>query len=151
MMKVLIRVVIISISLGLCINAFSASNISKVTYKWTDANGIVQYTGRPPANRSYEKITINASGGEEVVAVSADAASENPEETTQGALDDVVKANDRNCKIAKQNLEVLANMARIRVSDEKGADRILSPAEKTARVAETQKQVDIYCKDISAS
>jgi len=150
-MKTLIRMVIVSLSLGVCISAFSADNISKVTYKWTDENGIVQYTEHPPQNREYDKITVTTSGGQEVVTVSAEEASTKTEGTTNNALDEMVKANERNCKIAKQNMEVLNKIARIKVSDDKGENRILTPEEKQARIEETQSQIDIYCKKITVT
>ena len=150
-MKSLIKLVITSISLSICISAFAANTISKVTYKWTDKQGVVQYTERPPKNIAYEQITVNASGGKEVTTVSADEAVQKTAETTEDALDDVVKANQRNCKIAKQNMDVLVKVARIRVSDEKGENRFLTPDEKQDRINETQKQIDIYCKDIRAN
>ena len=153
-MKPLFRLVIISLSLGICLSVFSADTVSKVTYKWTDENGIVQYTERPPVNIDYEIITVTASGGKEITNVSAnEAAKENTDttDTTDSTLDEVIKANERNCKIARQNMEVLNNIARIRVSDEKGENRILSPEEKQTRVDETQKQIDIYCKTDSSN
>ncbi len=144
-MKTFFRFIIISLSLGICLSVFSADNISKVTYKWTDANGIVQYTERPPENRKKKKITVTASGGKEVTNVSAEEATEENADATTNSLDEVIKANERNCKIARQNMEVLNKIARIRVSDEKGENRILTPEEKQARVDETQKQIDTFC------
>lgn len=150
-MKKLCQLVITSISLSLCISVFASNTVTKVTYQWKNEQGITQYTERPPKDRAYEKITVSASGSREVTNITAAEAKEKTTETTESALDEVVKANERNCKIAKQNMEVLKNMARIRVSDDKGSDRILSPEEKQGRVDETQKQIDIYCKDIRAN
>ncbi len=145
-MKTLFRLVIISLSLGICLSVFSADTISKVTYRWTDIDGIVQYTERPPVNVDYEIITVTASGGQEIISKSAEEAPKEEGATVESTLDGVIMANKRNCEIAQQNMEVLTNIARIRVSDEKGENRILSPEEKQARVDETQKQIDTFCK-----
>ena len=142
-MKTLFRLVIVSFSLSLCLNVYSADNISKVTYKWVDDQGITQYTERPPKSRAYEKITVNTSGGTESDLVTAE---ESNVESSSTPLDEVSQSNQRNCVVATQNMEVLIKLARIRVSDEKGENRILSPEEKQARIDETQKQIDIYCK-----
>jgi hypothetical protein len=150
-MKILIKFAIISFYLGLNMVILNADTISKVTFKWKDAQGIVQYTERPPKNSAYEQITVNASEGETVTTVTQEEAEAANQDTTKGALDDVVLANQRNCQIAEQNMEVLVNMARIRVSDDKGENRILTPAEKQARLDETQKQIDIYCKASAAT
>lgn len=142
-MKTLIQMVIVSISLSVCLNIYSADNISKVTYKWVDEQGITQYTERPPKSMAYEKITVNISGGSESEQVTA---AEAKAQTSSTPLDEVAQSNQRNCVVVKQNMEVLVKLARIRVSDEKGENRILSPEEKQARIDETQKQIDIYCK-----
>ena len=145
MMKTLIKLVIVSFGLSLCLTVFSANTVSKVTYKWTDKQGIIQYTERPPKDRAYEKITVSASGGEDAISVSIEDAQTDSKKQTDNLLDEVDRANERNCLIAKQNLEVLTKLSRIRVSDEKGERRILSPEEKQVRLDDTQKQVDIYC------
>ena len=150
MMKTLVRLFIVSISLGLCISAYSAEGISKITYKWVDQQGITQYTERPPKDGAYEKITVHASGGEEVTGISAAQAANSKEEIAASPLDEIAKVNESNCKVAKQNMEVLTNVARIKVSDEKGENRILTPEEKQARLDETQRQIDIFCKDSPA-
>ena len=144
-MKSLIKLVILSLSLGICLSAFSANTISKITYKWTDDKGIVQYTERPPKGHGYEKITITASGGREVTNVTKEEATKNKVEESS-PLDELARANKQNCAIAKKNLEVLTKLARIRVSDEKGENRILSVEEKKAREDETRKEIEVYCK-----
>ena len=144
-MKSLIKLVLISVSLGLCISAFSANTISKVTYKWTDEKGIVQYTERPPKSHGYEKITITASGGKEVTTVTQEEVEKKSAEETN-PLDEYAKANQRNCEMAKANLKVLTNLSRIQVTDEKGVKRILTVAEKKAREDETKKEIEVYCK-----
>jgi len=144
-MKTLFRLIFVGVSLSLCLSAFSADNISKVTYKWIDEKGIIQYTERPPAKSAYEKITVTASGGQEVTTVTAEEATEDTEKTSNTMLDEVVQANERNCSIATQNMIVLTTKNRIRVSDDKGANRILTPEEKQDRIDATQKQIDIYC------
>ncbi|RLA04959.1 MAG: hypothetical protein DRQ47_02360 [Gammaproteobacteria bacterium] len=146
-MKTMFRLLLISFSLGYCLSVFSATSISKVTYKWTDTNGIVQYTERPPKNIAYKKITVNTSGGKEITEVTAEEATNASSDSNNDVLDDMAAANKRNCTIAKQNMKVLSNIARIRVSDEKGENRVLTPEEKQTRIDETQKQIDIYCTD----
>lgn len=147
-MKILLKSVTVIFALGMYVPIFSAETITKITYKWSDSQGIVQYTERPPANTSYEKITVTVAGGQEVIEVLYKNTNKSTDDTTQSALDHVVKANQRNCKIAKQNKEVLDKVARIRVTDPNGNERILSPGEKQTRLTETQDQIDIYCKDI---
>jgi hypothetical protein len=144
-MKSLIKFVLISLSLGLCLSAFSANTISKITYKWTDDKGIIQYTERPPKNRAYEKTTITASGGKEVSEVTQEEAESTAKDETSTKVNDFAKANERNCGIARKNLEVLSNTARVKVSDKKGESRILSVEEKQVREDDTKKSIERYC------
>ncbi|MCP3673188.1 MAG: DUF4124 domain-containing protein [Gammaproteobacteria bacterium] len=153
-MKILISLFIASISLSLCLNIYSADNISIFTYKWVDEKGITQYTERPPENNAYEKITVNATGGKRVTKVSAEEAIDKAElksETTPGTLDEAAVTYEQNCKIAKQNMTILKNVAKIRISDEKGEKRLLSPEEIQKQVIVTQKQIDINCKSTKAN
>ena len=126
---------------------YASDNAEKVTYKWKDDNGIIQYTERPPKSKAYEKITVKTGGAREVTQVSEEEAVMTAKEESQSDLDELNKANERNCKVAQQNLQVLQQMARIRVT-ENGEERILSPEEKQSRISETQKQIDIYCKPL---
>jgi len=144
-MKFILRLVLISVSLIISMQVLAAEKSSKVTYRWKDDNGIVQYTERPPANRSYEKITVTTAGGEEVEQVSAEQATQAATDGAVSPEDEVTKANERNCKIAQQNMTVLKNIARIRVT-ENGQERILTPEEKKKREEDTQKQIDTFCK-----
>ena len=147
MMKTLLQLFIISMSLGICISIFSAEGISKITYKWVDEQGITQYTERPPSKGAYEKITVHMSGSEEVIGVNAEQSAKEAEVAKGSPLDEIAKANESNCKVSRQNMEVLTKVARIKVSDEKGENRILTPEEKQQRIDETQQQIELFCKD----
>ena len=144
-MKTLAIITALLISVSLTVSSYASEKNTKVTYKWVDDNNITQFTERPPKDRAYEKIIVTSSGGREVQEVSAAQAVAEAKEETKSPLDQIAKANERNCAIAKQNMEVLQNMARIRVT-ENGQERILSPEEKAGRIQETQKQIDLFCK-----
>ncbi len=144
-MKILAGLTTILLAVILSVSIGAAEKATKVTYKWVDENGITQFTERPPQNRAYEKIIVTSSGGRDVEEVSADEAVENAKEEALDPVDEIQKANERNCKIARQNMDVLNNIARIRVT-ENGEERILSPEEKAERIEDTQKQIDTFCK-----
>jgi len=145
-MKSFFRLVFISTFLSLFSLTLLANGSEKVTYKWTDEKGFVQYTERPPKDRAYEMIKILSSGGKEVTNVSADEAIAKSSKANRSELDEVVIANKRNCEIAKQNMDVLTKLKQIQVKDADGNPRILTDAEKQARVDDTQAQIDVYCK-----
>lgn len=137
------------IAIMLTFAVVASEKTTKVTYKWVDENGITQFTERPPKDRAYEKIIVTSSGGQEVQEVPADEATQEANEEVLDPAAEIQRANDRNCKIARQNMDVLNNIARIRVT-ENGQERILSPEEKADRVKDTQKQIDTFCKPAAA-
>ena len=147
-MKLMSKLVTIVCCLFLASSLYAGENTEKVTYKWKDDNGIIQYTERPPKNKAYEKITVRTGGAREVTQVSQEEAAQQAQQETMDDMAELNKANERNCKVAQQNLQVLQNMARIRVTGDDGEERILSPEEKASRITETQKQIDIYCKPL---
>jgi hypothetical protein len=148
-MKTLLGFLTVILLLTLSIEVLASDKRTKVTYRWVDDNNIVQFTERPPKNRAYEKIIVTSSGGREVTQVTAEEASSDTKTETDATVDEVQKANARNCQIARQNMDVLRNIARIRVT-ENGQERILSPEEKEERIKDTQKQIDVFCKPAPA-
>lgn len=144
-MKTLAGLTAVLLSVLLTVSSYAYQKTTKVTYKWVDDNNITQFTERPPKDRAYEKIIVTSSGGREIQNVTAAQAAADAKEEATSPLDELQKANERNCAVAKQNMEVLKNIARIRVT-ENGEERILSPEEKEVRVQETQKQIDVFCK-----
>ena len=148
-MKTLARLSTLTIAVMLSLAVVASEKTTKVTYKWVDENGITQFTERPPKDRAYEKIIVTSSGGQEVTEVTADEASEQANEEVVDPIAEIQAANDRNCKIARQNMDVLNNISRIRVTED-GQERILSPEEKADRIKDTQKQIDTFCKPAQA-
>ena len=146
-MKTVIGFLTILLLLSFSIEVLASEKRTKVTYRWVDDNNIVQFTERPPKDRSYEKIIVTSSGGREVTQVTAQEAK--AEAKTDATIEEVQQANARNCQVAKQNMDVLRNIARIRVT-ENGEERILSPEEKAKRIQDTQKQIDVFCKSTPA-
>lgn len=144
-MKTLLGLMIALIVISFSTVIYAANKTAKVTYKWVDDNNIVQFTERPPKDRAYEKIIVTTSGGREVTTVTEEQAKAEARQETNANIEDVNQANARNCQIARQNMDVLKNIARIRVT-ENGQERVLSPEEKAQRVQDTQKQIDVFCK-----
>lgn len=127
------------------------------TYKWTDDKGQVQYSQLPPNDRPYTVIRTATSSGsdnaetEGTTETSSPTAAKTKSSSTSksnSALTDVEKEKlAKNCEIAKQNREMLRTAAKIRITDEKGEPRHLTDEERKARLADTEKQLEFYCKE----
>lgn len=99
-------------------------------YKWKDANGVTQYSERPPAGQKYETRRITASG-EPVAAAEPDKADEDPQ-----------------CTAARRNLELLAGNAPL-MQDTNGDGKPDTPLDDAQRAAQKQlaeASAAVYCK-----
>lgn len=100
-------------------------------YKWKDANGVTQYSERPPAGQKYETRRIAASG-----ATVAEAAP-----PTQA------DSESEPCKRARHNLEVLAGSNPV-MQDTDGdgkPDATLDDSQRTAQKNLAEAAVAAYC------
>ncbi len=102
-------------------------------YKWTDDDGITNYTALPPLNRPSEKVRSAAGPSYDDSSESDDATPNNDsatEDDDQVATEAAIKPDPERCAQAQSNLKTLTEKARIRVKD--GADyRYLTPEEIT--------------------
>lgn len=121
--------------------SLTASAAEKIMYKWTDTQGEVHYTERPPKDIEY---TIIKSYADE---------SPTPRATKQ--VESAPKAQeknsyttwrDENCTIATQNLDVLDNASRIGVDDGQGGTRLMTDEEKATKIKAMTEQRNKYCK-----
>jgi len=114
----------------------------KITYKWTDDNGEVHYTERPPKTGEYTKIRTYVETGT-ISKVPSTSISRNKKDEEK--RDTYGTWRDDNCKIANQNLDILQNASRISVDDGQGGKQLMSDEQKQEKVAQMEKQRDKYC------
>ncbi len=134
-------------------------------YTWIDENGVTNYSERNPNGYDAEHITKTRRFGERVLPRSdpqptnAPATGTNSSTTGQAGADpdaviekeraalaaEIAETKRKNCNIGKQNLAQLEAFARIRVSDEKGENRIITDDEKATRVTEARQVIRENC------
>ncbi len=105
----------------------SAANL----YKWKDANGVTQYSERPPAGKQYETRRITASGASTAEPAAAAAAAESEQ-----------------CLGARRNLELLNGSAPV-MQDTNGdgkPDAALDEAQRSAQKQLAQAAAAAYCR-----
>lgn len=101
-------------------------------YKWKDANGVTQYSERPPQGQKYETRRITTSGNP--VPEAADAA----DETKQSPQ----------CTSARSNLDLLAGTAPV-MQDTDGdgkPDTALDDDQRAAQKQLAEAAAAVYCK-----
>jgi hypothetical protein len=118
-------------------------------YKWTDDDGMIQYTQYPPGKRKYELVERAAaveSGAEIGDAASADAQG-GGDQASDGAGVTVSEQNKQNCITATNNLILLENpLANVTYAGPDGKTVPISQKERTARIEQARKNIAEYCK-----
>jgi hypothetical protein len=106
----------------------SAGNL----YKWKDANGVTQYSERPPTGQKYETRRVTHSGAAVVEAAPVEGESEN-------------------CLAARKNMEMLAgNGPVMRDTDGDGKpDATLDDAQRAAQKQLAESAAAVYCKPVA--
>lgn len=122
------------LSLAIILFASQSTNAAKF-YKWTDGNGATHYTDTPPANQDDMNRDINAV---QTTDFTPDVSTTLPKPqgkkkaeptTVDKAISDNKKTLADNCKVHKQNQEMLNTKARIKIKGENGEHRFLTPEE----------------------
>lgn len=132
-------------------------------YTWVDENGVVNYSERNPQGYDARFITRETRFGYEnrrstfpPEPESAPESEEGPDletdaefETEMAQIEADKARNEEirrsNCRVARLNLEKLANYNRIRVEDENGDMRFLDEAEKQERINQARQSVQDNC------
>lgn len=103
-------------------------------YRWTDNDGVVQYTQQPPKDRPSELIRVQTGTSVRESAAPASAASTQQDAKQEGY-----------CQAATKNLELLAGPGEVTQPGADGKPHVLTAAERKAELERTQKAVDLYC------
>ncbi|GFM67767.1 DUF4124 domain-containing protein [Pseudomonas cichorii] len=127
--------------------AVSTTSQAAPIYKWVDAQGVTHFDAQPPAGQQVEEINVQ----KPPPAPAASTASE--PDPQQQEIDAKVRKQVRaqeakmadNCEVLRTNLAQLQNNPRVREQTEGGTKR-LTDDERKARVAETQRTIDEYCR-----
>lgn len=108
----------------------SATANAATVYKWKDANGVTQYSEKPPAGQKFE--TRQVQGRDPVARTEAPAAA-----PTEPAA----------CTTARSNLTVLAGQGAV-MQDTNGdgkADTALTPEQREAQKGLAEAAIKAYC------
>lgn len=134
-----------------CLLTLSSALSLAATYKSTDSDGNVTYSGTPPTDgRKFEKIQGSYSGGAEPEASTPSTATPAATGTGGGHSDTVKKEvaknqeiRQQNCEIAKKNLEAYTVFRRVK--DKDGNVIVLGDDERAKKIEESKKAVAEFC------
>ncbi len=126
------------------------THASKDFYKWQDENGVTHYSAHPPSKKQTKqeatKVRATNLDYDAPPQTSSDAKAEAKNKAKTGIPPITQEKSPELCEVAKKNLKVISENARIRVKDgDKGEYRYLTPEEIQSRKADAQKQVDENC------
>ncbi|HXH03076.1 MAG TPA: DUF4124 domain-containing protein [Candidatus Competibacteraceae bacterium] len=141
--------------LGLVLVAGIVPAMAGTLYKWTDPNGVVQYTetpppggtpystvGKPPKPAEDPARTMQQLRDKVEQATQQDQAAEQPAEQPP---QDRKELYARNCELARKNLQVLEGDSDVVVTGKGGNKTVLDAAQRKAHIAQTQKEIQFYC------
>jgi Domain of unknown function (DUF4124) len=126
------------------------THASKDFYKWQDENGVTHYSAHPPSKKQTQKeptkVRATNLDYDAPPQASNDANPKDKEKTKAGTPPITQEKSSELCEVAKNNLKMIEENARIRVKDgDKGEYRYLTTEEIQSRKADAQKQVDENC------
>ncbi|AFP29678.1 DUF4124 domain-containing protein [Marinobacter sp. BSs20148] len=125
-----------------------------VVYKWTDADGVTHFGDRQPTGTQAEQISVRSGQSNLVNSNSSAQQQLNELEQRQRAASEESRAFDAaatrqaqrktNCDAAQQNLEIISNNSRIRIT-ENGEQRFLTPDEVSQQKQTYEDIVEQNC------
>ncbi len=125
-------------------------------YKWVDDEGVVHYTQTPPPDRKAQPLRPRIApvtpeqARERLEALRKRSQSERKNRELIEGEAKREQARERqmaeNCRIARRNLEVLENSARVQAKDAAGNPFYLTEEARQAKMAQTRSQIEEFCK-----
>lgn len=136
--------------------AFAAGDAGAVKlYKWVDEDGNVTYSQQRPPNAAAQALDLKGFRAADPLArqklekvLEADKVKQKDRAFAAGEAGARQQREERlkkNCEIARQNMRILRNSARIQDKDPKGNPYFLDPQQIEAKISATQRQIDDNC------
>lgn len=119
-------------------------------YKWTDAQGNVQYSQEPPPDNQYQEVAPpppppSGTNADEQLNKYRDTITPAPPPT--GEMDNQklqAEVDQKNCEAARKNLDTYTRYRRVKNAE--GEIQTLGDDERKAKIKESQEAIDKYCK-----
>ena len=115
-------------------------------YKWVDESGRVHYSQTPPDSSSTQSEQLQMKDNNPYQSETEKKAAEEKKETKPATSDagaKIVETRNKNCEIARKNLDTFKNSDRVIQPD--GKMLILSDEMRATKIKESQALIDAYC------
>jgi len=124
-----------------------ASTASAGLYKWVDSEGNVNYSQKPPENKSYKTIKAPppAPKADPSQTIKLDDDDSEVEKTIKAETAKNQKLREKNCEIGKNNLNSYQTFRRIR--DKDGNVRTISSKERAEKIESAKQLIRDFCGD----
>lgn len=139
---------------GIC-GMIATAQAQQFIYKWTDAEGKLQYSELPPPNGIvYETVRKPSGPSSGVLPATPDPAKEQEKqaqeeakkkeqaEAAQKQADDL---RTKNCEVATKNLKALQGDSQVVKIDDKGNKVVLDDQQREAELQRAKKDHDYFC------
>lgn len=127
----------------------------QTVYKWVDAEGVVHYDARPPADGDYEEVGIKTREPVDPAGGSGEAAGDEqepenqktpPEQATIESTEPDPEVVAERCSQARSNIEKLNQHSNILIrDDDDGERRPISSEERERMLEKAQEFIDEWC------
>lgn len=120
-------------------------------YRWTDENGVQHFTDKPPRGANAERVrsgqrpTPTLLEDQEAQARKAEEEAAKKAAEEQAAQTPRAQQDAERCRIERERLATLQSNRQIRMPDDEGNLRDLSPEDIEAEVAYTQRAINQFC------
>lgn len=114
-------------------------------FTWTDDKGVVHYGERPPKDSQARQIKTRTGHSDPIPATTPNTQDKTSTTQANSPVATTFK-NPERCNTARKNLELLNTVARIKIADEAGVQRLLTDDEKAAQRIAMQEVIDQACE-----
>jgi hypothetical protein len=147
------RIAVMALVLAGASLSVSVTAVEKGYYKWTDSGGRPQHSDRPPPTGvDYEFISTETGLSRRVTRAETSTpekvAAPTPKKSAADTRDNdpvAIEKNPELCDNARANLDTLNSKARVRIRDDDGAIRYLTPDEKDIQRQKAQDLIAVHC------
>jgi len=125
-------------------------------YKWTDDQGVTEYSQLPPPGKPSERINTGVKSSAPPPAPAPAISTDQTNPPADAGKTPAPQANapqlspeqmQENCRLAKQNLSTLETNPRILMKGEDGNMVRLTEEQRQAKIAESKEQIKKFCKE----
>jgi len=140
-----------AVCLGIIFGLTAYTAGAQTMYRWTDSNGVMQISDRPPPQGVAHEIlptprSVPVAPPPQMnpTEPKPTPTAENPRET---AAQTEPERDPEQCRLARENLFWLENRARVRARNEEGEMVFLTPDEAAEQQRQAEQAVALHCKN----